>query len=430
MLPMSQSFMTGTGYLSRKARYPILTICRPKRTAVAALLCGLLSWNVVSAAPAITSRDRLFNVQRFVQAPSGGSSILVEDPAVLPHLTAGLSYMVTWADRPLQLTGKATQPKPWVESLAAQTIVGSVGLFDRFQLSFALPYTIYESCGKTTVSTGSDGETADLCWAERDGAVSENYFGSGFNDLILSFKGAVLSNRKEGFGVSFALDLGLPIDTGGPYRGSTNLPNELAEGSRDAGENDFQVTVTPRLMFGYATPNIRLAAEVGVRFQRELVYLPEDDKLNVGNELLGGLAASWHFASSLTAVAELWGATLVDFSGGAIETPIEALAAVRWRTPWPIALVLGGGVGVVRGYGAARERFFAGLSYDFAMRAADADGDGVVDEKDECVGRAEDRDGFFDDDGCPDPDNDGDGVPDVRDRCPNIYGGSPSGCPG
>jgi OOP family OmpA-OmpF porin len=31
----------------------------------------------------------------------------------------------------------------------------------------------------------------------------------------------------------------------------------------------------------------------------------------------------------------------------------------------------------------------------------------------------EDKDGFQDADGCPDPDNDGDGIPDTADKCPN-----------
>ena len=31
----------------------------------------------------------------------------------------------------------------------------------------------------------------------------------------------------------------------------------------------------------------------------------------------------------------------------------------------------------------------------------------------------EDKDGFEDEDGCPDPDNDKDGIPDVEDKCPN-----------
>lgn len=38
---------------------------------------------------------------------------------------------------------------------------------------------------------------------------------------------------------------------------------------------------------------------------------------------------------------------------------------------------------------------------------------------DKCVEVAEDKDGFQDDDGCPDPDNDKDGIPDAKDKCPN-----------
>ena len=48
----------------------------------------------------------------------------------------------------------------------------------------------------------------------------------------------------------------------------------------------------------------------------------------------------------------------------------------------------------------------------------DNDGDGIPDTKDKCPGKAEDIDGFQDEDGCPDPDNDGDGIPDIRDKCP------------
>ena len=49
----------------------------------------------------------------------------------------------------------------------------------------------------------------------------------------------------------------------------------------------------------------------------------------------------------------------------------------------------------------------------------DSDRDGVPDAQDQCPDQPEDRDGFQDDDGCPDPDNDGDGIPDRLDRCPN-----------
>jgi OOP family OmpA-OmpF porin len=49
----------------------------------------------------------------------------------------------------------------------------------------------------------------------------------------------------------------------------------------------------------------------------------------------------------------------------------------------------------------------------------DTDGDGVVDSRDSCINEPEDRDGYLDDDGCPDADNDADGIVDAKDQCPN-----------
>ncbi len=49
---------------------------------------------------------------------------------------------------------------------------------------------------------------------------------------------------------------------------------------------------------------------------------------------------------------------------------------------------------------------------------ADQDGDGVPDASDKCVSEPEDKDGFEDENGCPDPDNDGDGIADASDKCP------------
>ncbi|HEY0193201.1 MAG TPA: OmpA family protein [Kofleriaceae bacterium] len=49
----------------------------------------------------------------------------------------------------------------------------------------------------------------------------------------------------------------------------------------------------------------------------------------------------------------------------------------------------------------------------------DNDGDGIPDAVDKCPNEPEDKDGFQDEDGCPDPDNDNDGIPDAQDKCPN-----------
>ena len=60
------------------------------------------------------------------------------------------------------------------------------------------------------------------------------------------------------------------------------------------------------------------------------------------------------------------------------------------------------------------EADLAGLVQD-----GDRDRDGIPDSRDQCPDDPEDRDGFQDEDGCPDPDNDRDGILDGSDRCPN-----------
>ena len=49
----------------------------------------------------------------------------------------------------------------------------------------------------------------------------------------------------------------------------------------------------------------------------------------------------------------------------------------------------------------------------------DNDEDSIYDAVDKCPNLAEDRDGFQDEDGCPDPDNEYDGILDAQDKCPN-----------
>jgi outer membrane protein OmpA-like peptidoglycan-associated protein len=62
------------------------------------------------------------------------------------------------------------------------------------------------------------------------------------------------------------------------------------------------------------------------------------------------------------------------------------------------------------------------------VKQPDTDKDGIIDIKDRCPELAEDKDGFEDEDGCPDYDNDGDGIADAKDKCPNEAASS-DGCP-
>src|ERR671931_176028 len=72
----------------------------------------------------------------------------------------------------------------------------------------------------------------------------------------------------------------------------------------------------------------------------------------------------------------------------------------------------------------------AGPPQNLGCPTHDKDGDGIDDEKDKCPDEPEDKDGFQDQDGCPDLDNDRDGIADANDRCPNAAGPSENnGCP-
>ncbi len=55
-----------------------------------------------------------------------------------------------------------------------------------------------------------------------------------------------------------------------------------------------------------------------------------------------------------------------------------------------------------------------------SVKRVDTDGDGCYDDVDKCPKEPEDKDGFQDEDCCPDPDNDQDGIPDTSDKCPNV----------
>ena len=71
-----------------------------------------------------------------------------------------------------------------------------------------------------------------------------------------------------------------------------------------------------------------------------------------------------------------------------------------------------------------------GFQDDDGCPDPDNDQDGIVDKDDKCPDQAEDKDGFEDEDGCPDPDNDKDGIADAEDKCPNEAGPKENGgCP-
>lgn len=118
----------------------------------------------------------------------------------------------------------------------------------------------------------------------------------------------------------------------------------------------------------------------------------------------------------------------------ALKTPFELLFGARThlKDNWGVQLAVGKGLGAP-GYGRELIRFNLSVRYEH-FTEPDKDGDGIPDRIDQCVDVPEDKDGYQDQDGCPEPDtdrdSDNDGIPDKIDGCPDQPGPGPlDGCP-
>ena len=137
----------------------------------------------------------------------------------------------------------------------------------------------------------------------------------------------------------------------------------------------------------------------------------------IGPQLVWGAGAAFAVTDRFNLVAEAYGRTGMT-SFHIDESPIEALGGLRVGITRSMAVVAGAGAGLDRAIGAPNARVFVSLGY--APDVRDSDGDGIENARDKCPLVPEDKDGFQDEDGCPDEDNDGDHRPDAEDKCPNI----------
>jgi outer membrane protein OmpA-like peptidoglycan-associated protein len=174
-----------------------------------------------------------------------------------------------------------------------------------------------------------------------------------------------------------------------------------------------------------------LRANVGVRGrfgEASFAIASLGEVFRVGPELLFAGGIELVPVPEVQLLAELHGSSAFDGFGQTSKTPVELLLGARVHPIADLEASPFGGVGITEGYGTPGWR--VGVNFRFYLHVHDEDGDGVEDGRDRCADQDEDRDGFRDDDGCPDFDNDGDGVPDAQDGCPNQPGlGRFAGCP-
>ncbi len=396
--------------------------------------------------------SQAIDVQQYKPGPGGKDVLGLHSARVARHLGWNLGMSFNYAKDPLNFLRPRTGDFFFaiVKHQATFDLMGSIGLFDRFELGVALPIT---SQGSSSAEAGHS-------------QFPEGLKGRGVGDLRLVLKEKLFST-EGGLHMGLAVPLLLPTSGGKEFLGRSGVaafPRVLGEWVSESGA--------------------RVLANVGVNLQpRQRFY-----NLNVGDEFAYGVGAQVPFRFSThrwAAEATLMGAigiTEKDLE----ERPLEVLASVRYHLSDTMAAHLGVGSGLTGGYGSPGFRVLTGFVWTAAERdqperieperieperieperiepesiepppppimreprypeevddfpdepppqqqnrdavpdepspprRMDSDGDGLADDKDLCPQFREDKDGFEDEDGCPDSDNDQDGVIDAVDRCP------------
>nr|WP_244226908.1 OmpA family protein [Corallococcus aberystwythensis] len=332
-----------------------------------------LSLGAASRASAQASVSQAIDVQQYRPGPGAYDVLGLNSARVAPHLTWNVGASLNYAHQPLNFYDPREERFVYriVERQVSLDLMGAVSLFDRLEVGLVLPLTV----------TGS----------QAAGAVAEQFGDgvgtAGLGDLRVVPKLALLSKG--------ALNLAVVA------------PFTLPTGGADHFVGADGPTFQPRVAGEWATPSLRLLANVGVNLRKA----QELRNLRVGNELAFGVGAEVPLTQALSAQATLAGAVGLSESDTE-ESPLEVLGAVNYRFARGFAAHVGAGPGLTRGYGTPVFRVLAGLAY--------TPGGAPVGHSRTpgCAQGPEDFDGFQDDDGCLDPDDDTDGIPDVSDTCP------------
>jgi outer membrane protein OmpA-like peptidoglycan-associated protein len=352
------------------------------------LLAALLG---VFAVRAHTHAQDRFDAETFEQAGALPDSILTTySGRTLERGQFALALTGSYARKPLGVTTKSgTDLGELAGSLSTLQLTGTVGISSWFDLGLALPVH--------RVSRGSDfGGSPGPSLA--NAVVTESKFGLGMVRVIPRV--SLLRTAGDGVNLAFLVPVGLPT-----------------------GDKDLYVSesyrIEPRLALDARKRRNLFAANVGylIRPRAKLIDTTVDDQVTwrAGAQL----PLSGKESFPLFALAELYGQMNV-LSGHLRreDFPFEALAGLRFRNDSFLAQ-LAGGPGVIRGPSAPAYRLLATVAFLGAKREHDHDHDGILDAQDRCPNAPEDRDGFEDHNGCPDPDNDRDQVEDAKDKCPN-----------
>ncbi len=328
---------------------------------------------------------------RFFSIGSG-----ITTPAKRFSFGLGLSYL----SRPIGLNVGGADPNGttvWViDNAVNATFLWTLGITDRLDLSASAPITFIQDGAGLYSVLGS----------------SEELPRAGIRDMRFGFNLSLLQRPRigpeDGLSLVGRFQFALPT------------------GMRDGLGGSRTISWVPSLVGEYRVGRVTLAAELGARVRGATQFAGSV----IGTQMQASLGGSVDVLPGYLAVgAEAFALIGVDKQPAREDGSAGrgALVPAEWMLNVSSAPFLNGDISAQLAGGAPiplsdepavtnpRFRFSAALRY--APTGRDMDGDGVLDRDDGCLNLAEDRDGFEDTDGCPEPDNDGDRIPDERDRC-------------
>ena len=348
-----------------------------------------------------------FGVERFRLSSDRDGLFDVEWAGARGGMAVDAALWAGFANDPLVVY--QGQPGDRAGSLVASRVGGSLGLSVSprrwIQVGLDLPLVIYQDRPASSAIAPS-------------GLESLHSFG--ISNVRVIPKLVVVEQAEHGVSVAVIPAFTLPTRS-----------------TSDAYFDDRGVGFAPELAVSRRWVGWRAGVDLGYRARRRATFLNQivDDELfghaGVGYQLAdrGGPPLGLDVTMSGATAAR---APFENFN----ENHLEALAGATYMVTPETQLFGGAGVGLRQGFGTPDWRALAGLRIGVGQAGPapthelDRDHDGIPDVADRCPEEPEDRDGFQDDDGCPDPDNDRDGILDRADRCPDDAGPAAlGGCP-
>ena len=357
-----------------------------------AILAAMAPATPAAAQTAQALPNRNFEADLFQPAIGPRNFLTLDAPEVPTHKQLSVGAFYDYQVDPYRISYTTLRANSIADEHVSHVVAnqhklelqGSIGLLDRFQVGVALPVTLVLN-GEEVAAMGNN-------------AAGSRFSATGLGDLRIEAKG-VLTTFGEDDQLVLAGLLGGTAPTG----------------KADAYLRNAGPTGRAKLLASLQLGRVRLGGQVGAVLRETVTTL--DAK--VGSQLLYGGAASVRVLKELEVIGEVVGRSgLNEFTQlWWDQNPVEADVAARFYPIGMVGITGGFGTGFGKGIGAPRGRVFLGVVFTPDFR--DADQDGVYDSEDRCPDQREDRDGFQDKDGCPEPDNDSDGLPDPNDRCPN-----------